>query len=50
MMQKLLISVSLLAFITVAVGFAVLAVWDVPVAKKEIEKPIDNSSFLKKKS
>jgi len=31
-------------------GFAVLAVWDIPVAQKTVEKPVDVSRFLEKKS
>jgi len=50
MIQKLLISLLLLVFIIVAGGFVVLAVWDVPIAKKEIEKPVDTSRVLEKKS
>ncbi len=50
MVQKLLISFTLLALVTIAGGFVVLAVWDVPVAKKGIEKPVDTSKFLQKKS
>ena len=50
MLQKLLISFVLLALVTAAVGFVVLAVWDVPVAKKGIEKSVDTSRFLQKKS
>ena len=50
MIQKLVISLVLLACLVVAVGFVVFAVWDVPVAKKEIEKPVDTSKFLEKKS
>jgi hypothetical protein len=49
MVQKLLISFMLLAFIMVAGGFVVLAVWDIPVAKKGIEKTVDTSKFLQKK-
>lgn len=50
MIQKLLISISLLAFIIAIGGFVVLAVWDVPVTKKEVEKQVDTSKFLQKKS
>jgi len=50
MVQKLLISTMLLVAVIVVGGFAVLAIWDVPVAKKEIEKPIDASKYLQKKS
>jgi hypothetical protein len=50
MVQKLLISFVLLAFITVVSGFAVLSVWDIPVTKKEIEKTVDTSKFLLKKA
>ena len=50
MIQKILISFVLLAFVIVASGFAVLAVWDIPIAKKKIETPVDTSSFLHKKS
>jgi len=50
MMQKLLISLVLLSFLVVTTGFVVIAVWDVPVTKKEIEKPVDTSRLLEKKS
>jgi hypothetical protein len=50
MVQKLLISIMLLAFVVVAGGFIALAVWDVPVAKKGIEKTVDTSKYLQKKS
>ena len=50
MVQKLLISLMLLAFVVAAGGFVVLAVWDVPVAKKVIEKTVDTSKYLQKKS
>jgi len=50
MVQKLLISSILLALVLIAGGFVVLAVWDVPVAKKGIEKPVDTSKYLQKKS
>jgi hypothetical protein len=49
MVQKLLISTILLAFVLAAGGFVVLAVWDVPVVKKGIEKPVDASRYLQKK-
>jgi len=49
MIQKLLISFVLLAFVIVASGFVVLAVWDIPIAKKKVEKPIDPSRLLQKK-
>ena len=48
MAQKLLISLMLLALITAAGGFVVLAVWDIPVAKKGIEKTVDTSKYLQK--
>lgn len=48
MVQKLLISTMLLALILVAGGFVVLAVWDVPMAKKGIVKTVDTSKYLKK--
>ena len=50
MIQKLLISFALLSLIVVTGGFVVLSVWDVPVAKKEIEKPVDTTKFLQKKT
>jgi len=48
MVQKLLISFMLLAFVLAAGGFVVLAIWDVPMTKKGIEKPVDTSKYLKK--
>ena len=48
MVQKLLISLMLLTFVLIASGFVVLAIWDVPMAKKGIEKTVDTSKYLKK--
>jgi hypothetical protein len=50
MISKLLISLAFLVLITAVGGFIVLAVWDVPVLQKTVEKPIDTSRFLEKKS
>ena len=50
MLSRLLISLVFLVLITAAGGFVVLTVWDVPVAKKAVEKPIDTSRFLEKRS
>jgi len=49
MLQKIIIALSLIIFAILAVGFVVLAVWDIPVAQKQIEKPVDTSPFLNKK-
>lgn len=49
-MSKVLISLVLLAFILAAGGFAVLAVWDVPVTQKAVEQPVDTAKLLEKKS
>ncbi|MDY0009443.1 MAG: hypothetical protein RBS08_07035 [Bdellovibrionales bacterium] len=45
-MSKLLTSLVFLALIFAAGGFAVLAVWDVPVAQAPVEKTLDSSPFL----
>ncbi|MBW7911673.1 MAG: hypothetical protein H3C49_10455 [Alphaproteobacteria bacterium] len=45
-MSKLLTSLVFLAFVFAAGGFAVLAVWDVPVAQMTVEKTLDSSAFL----
>lgn len=45
-MSKLLTSLFFLACIAAAGGFAVLAVWDVPVPQTTVEKTLDSSSFL----
>jgi hypothetical protein len=50
MVQKLLISLMLLAFVVTVGGFVVLAVWNVPVSEKKIEKTVDTSKYLQKKS
>ncbi|MCK5556165.1 MAG: hypothetical protein KAI76_08005 [Alphaproteobacteria bacterium] len=50
MISKLLSSLVLLACIAVAIGFVVLAAWDVPVAQKMVEQPVDTSVFLERKS
>jgi hypothetical protein len=50
MLSKILVSLVLLAFITVAGGFVVMAVWDVKVPQKEVEKPIDTAKVLEKKT
>ena len=45
-MSKLMTSVVFLAFIFALGGFAVLAVWDVPVPQTPVEKTIDSGPFL----
>jgi hypothetical protein len=50
MASRLFVSLTLLMFILALTGFIVLAVWNVPVAQKAVEKPIDSSRFLEKKS
>lgn len=45
MIQKAIISLGLLAGLILVGGFVVLAVWDVPVVKKEIGKPVDISAL-----
>ncbi len=50
MISKLLISLVFLTFVIAVGGFIVLAVWNVPVAQKAVEKPVDTSRFLEKKS
>jgi hypothetical protein len=50
MIHKLLLSLVLLTFIIAVGGFAVLAIWDVPVAQKVVEKPVNTSKYLEKKS
>lgn len=49
MVQKLLISTMLLVAVLVLGGFAVLAIWEPPMAKKEIEKPVDTAKYLQNK-
>jgi len=49
MVQKLVFSFALLALFAATGGFIVLSVWNVPVAKKEIVKPVDASKYLQKK-
>jgi hypothetical protein len=48
MISRLLLSLVFLAFVAASVGFAVLAVWDVPVAQTPVEKTLDNGRFLQK--
>jgi hypothetical protein len=48
-MRKTLLVLILLMCVVIIGGFIALSVWDVPVAKKEVEKPVDASSFLEKK-
>lgn len=50
MIKKTLGSFVLLTALVIAVGFIVLAVWDVPVEKKEIEKSVDTSKILENKN
>ena len=50
MISKLLIFLVFMAFISAVVGFVVLAVWDVPVVQKVVEKPVDITAVLQKKS
>lgn len=50
MISKLLVSLVFLALFLTVGGFVVLAVWDVPVAQKVVEKPVDSSPFLEKKT
>lgn len=45
-MSKLLTSLVFLALIFAAGGFAVLAVWDVPVTQTTVEKTLDSGTFL----
>ena len=49
-MSKLLVSLIFIMFVSAVGAFVVLAVWDVPVAQKVVEKQIDTSRFLEKKS
>jgi len=49
MISKLLISLVFVVFILAAGTFVMLAAWDVPVAQKVVEKPVDTSRFLEKK-
>lgn len=50
MLSKLITSLLLLSLLAAAGGFAVLAVWDVPVAQTTVEKTLDSSRFLQKGS
>lgn len=50
MLPKLLVSLVGLMFVVALGGFVVLAVWDVPVEQKAVEKPVDTTGFLEKKS
>lgn len=50
MMTKLILGLVFVALFSLAGGFAVLAVWDVPVDQMQVEKAIDNSRFLEKSS
>lgn len=50
MISKVLISLAFFVLVTAVGGFVVLAVWDVPVLQETVEKPIDASRFLEKKS
>jgi len=49
-MSKLIISLIFIIFISAVGAFVALAVWDVPVAQKVVEKPVDTARFLNKKS
>lgn len=48
MISRLLLSFVLLAFVAALGGFAVLAVWDVPVQQTKAEKALETSAFLQK--
>jgi hypothetical protein len=48
MISKLLASLVGLVLVIAVAGFAVLAVWDVPVEQTQVEKQLDNSRFLQK--
>jgi hypothetical protein len=48
MISKLLFSLVLLGLVAAIGGFAVLAVWDVPVQQMQVEKTLDNGRFLQK--
>ncbi|MBI3440296.1 MAG: hypothetical protein HY052_00550 [Proteobacteria bacterium] len=50
MVSKVLVSLAFMTFVLAVGGFVVLAVWDVPVAQKEVEKAIDTAKFLEKKT
>lgn len=50
MISRLLFSFVILSLLTVAGGFIVLAVWDVPVKQELVEKPVNTSEFLGKPS
>jgi len=50
MLSRLLISLTLLTLVLAVSGFVVLAVWDVPVAQKVVEKPVDITRYVEKKS
>ena len=50
MISKLLVFLVFFAFILTVGGFVVLAVWDVPVTQRVVEKPLDVSGLLEKKS
>jgi hypothetical protein len=49
MTQKLLGPLMLIIGVLVLGGFVVLAVWDIPVAKKEVVKTVDTSKLWQKK-
>jgi hypothetical protein len=48
MLSRLIFSLILLALVAAVGGFAVLAVWDVPVQQTKVEKTLDTSVFLQK--
>lgn len=50
MISKLVMALVFVALFSIAVGFVVLAAWDVPVNQTPVEKALDNSSFLEKSS
>lgn len=47
---KLVVSLVFLAFFAAVGGFIVLSVWDVQVPRSTVEKQVDASRFLNKKS
>jgi len=50
MLSRLVLVLVMVALISAAGGFVVLAAWDVPVTQTPVEKALDNSRFLEKSS
>lgn len=46
MISRLVVILSLVVLFVIGAGVAVLAAWDMPVAQKQVEKPLDIDKLL----